>query len=83
MNIGTLIELLEEISQDMPEGDDTEVTFTMQANWPLESTIRGVFDCREIEDEEESGHGTKVTLVEGSQIGYGSKSAFEDCNEGW
>ena len=77
MTIDELIEDLGNLREEMPAGGDTEVTMTMQENWPLESSIRGVASCGEIDEEEEHGHGDKVTIVEGSQIGYGAKSVFE------
>ena len=78
MTIDRLIELLEEMREQMPNEGQTKVTLTQQENWPLEYEIEGVADCSEIDDENESGFGDKVTLIEGRQIGYGAKTVFEN-----
>ena len=87
MKVSELIELLEE------QDPDAEVLVMMQQNWPFECSLAGVTTREEIEraDREEDGEdddaeeeprerGTAksdVFLVEGDQLRYGSKTAWD------
>jgi hypothetical protein len=77
-----LIELLEEAATEL--GDDAKVRLVMQPSWPLEYEIAGVVSGQQIndegdedEDDQDVADDKVLYLVEGSQIGYGSKRAFE------
>ena len=85
MKVSELIELLEE------QDPDAEVLVMMQQNWPFECSLAGVTtreemlradrEDRDEDDEEprlESGTAkSDVFLVEGQQLRYGSKTAWQ------
>ena len=87
MKVSELIELLEE------QDPDAEVLVMMQQSWPFECQLHGVTtrdeilraDCDTDEEEHEDedaplGDGcarSDVFLVEGAQLRYGSKTAWE------
>lgn len=81
MKVSELIELLEE------QDPNAEVLVMMQQSWPFECQLRGVTTRDEIlqadgdEDEDAPlGDGcarSDVFLVEGEQLRYGSKTAWE------
>jgi len=83
MTISELIERLEEIRDTY--GEDCEVRLMTQQNWPFENTIYGLTTSTEMseaaddEDDCDSPDETVVYLVEGQQLGYGSKTAWECC----
>jgi hypothetical protein len=87
MTISELIERLEDAMGDY--GPDAEVRLMTQQHWPFENEIQGLAGSREIADQEsadephdcpESIAEECVYLVEGSQIGYGSKAAWTVAN---
>jgi len=87
MNVAELIERLEEMD---PEA---EVLFISQPHWPFEYSVSGLATRAEIEDVDNDLHDDEpgervyrdgesandVLLVEGSQLRYGSKSAWDAC----
>lgn len=87
MNLDQLIELLNEYRSEL--GGETEVRLMTQQNWPFENKIHGVTSGGEINewDGDEGDDGDVLDenilyLVEGSQVCYGSKRAWEtsrDC----
>lgn len=85
MKVSELIELLEE------QDPDAEVFVMSQENWPFECAIAGVAtrdeilradaDERDEDDErddclEPGAHRNDVFIVEGEQLRYGSKTAW-------
>ncbi|MGI5865071.1 MAG: hypothetical protein ACOX6T_23870 [Myxococcales bacterium] len=85
MKVSELIELLEE------QDPDAEVLVMSQENWPFECAIAGVAtrdeilradaDERDEDDErddclEPGAHRNDVFIVEGEQLRYGSKTAW-------
>ena len=85
MTLDELIERLEEYRDEL--GGNTEVRLMTQQSWPFENALLGVVsgeeinDCddEEFEDEDvEDDH--IVYLVEGDQLCYGSKRAWELAN---
>ena len=69
---------------------DTEVRLMTQSNWPFEYSIRGVCtnqeldQCKERTEEEESvpfEDPPIVYIVEGTQLGYGDKNAWDCANK--
>jgi hypothetical protein len=66
-------------------GEDCEVRLMTQQNWPFENAITGLVSGAEInntEDDEEGGDDdveadAVVYIVEGTQLCYGSKRAWE------
>ena len=83
MTLNELIERLEEY-RDL-HGEDCEVRLMTQQNWPFENAITGLVSGAEInntEDDEEGGDDdveadAVVYIVEGTQLCYGSKRAWE------
>lgn len=90
MTLAELIDRLEDAREEF--GDDAEVRLMTQESWPFENAIRGVTSGAEInraggeageEAEEEAEEGDSdvegdavVYIVEGAQLGYGSKVAW-------
>ena len=82
MTLDELIDRLKEYRDDL--GGDAEVRLMTQQNWPFENTLAGVvsaeeineFDAEEFQDEDVEDDQV-VYLVEGDQLGYGSKRAWE------
>ena len=87
MTLNELIERLEEYRDLLGEG--CEVRLMTQQNWPFENGITGLVSGAEIndaevdDDDEGVDTGTDVEtdavvyIVEGEQLGYGSKRAWE------
>ena len=80
MTIDELIARLEEYRDDL--GGDTEVRLMTQQNWPFENTAAGLASGAEINerdegDDENVDDDCVVFIVEGQQLGYGSKRAWE------
>jgi hypothetical protein len=89
MTIDQLIGMLEDYRDDI--GGDAEVRLMMQESWPFENHIYGLASSVEIaeaesdsesdEDGDEGGEDAKpepiLYVVEGGQIGYGTKRAWE------
>jgi hypothetical protein len=83
MTINDLIERLEEYRDEL--GGDVEVRLMTQANYPFENTIAGVASGAEIneatdEDPDDAGDvddDDVLYIVEGRQLGYGTKRAWE------
>ncbi len=86
MRLGDLIERLQELAGEVSE--DAEVRLMTQSSYPFENAIHGLClgadingaeddgDCDDDGDVEDDG---VVYIVEGSQLGYGSKRAWEAC----
>lgn len=75
-----LIDMLEEAAVEM--GDDAEVRLMTQHNWPFENSIFGLARGEDInaseDDEDDDVEDDNVLyIVEGTQLGYGSKRAWE------
>ena len=92
MNLDTLIEILSDYRDEL--GGDAEVRLMTQQQWPFENRICGVTSGQDMNDttgdEDEDGdredgdvaEDAVVYIVEGGQIGYGSKRAWDaarDC----
>ena len=80
MTLNKLIERLEEY-RDL-HGEDCEVRLMTQQNWPFENAITGLVSGAEIndtddEDDEDVETDAVVYIVEGTQLKYGSKRAWE------
>ena len=81
MTIEELIERLQEYRDEL--GGDCEVRLMTQANWPFENTITGLASGEEINDRDEDEDDDDVEddhvvfIVEGQQLGYGSKRAWD------
>lgn len=65
-------------------GGDTEVRSMQQPSWPFEYSIDGLVSTDEMrsedddsDDSEDSGTKTKVFILEGTQLCYGSKAAWD------
>jgi hypothetical protein len=86
MNLDTLIEILNDYREEL--GGDAEVRLMTQQNWPFENRICGVTsgqemndtnDDDEADDDQDVADENIVYIVEGGQICYGSKRAWETC----
>jgi hypothetical protein len=86
MNLDTLIEILNDYREE--HGGDAEVRLMTQQNWPFENRICGVTsgqemndtnDDDEADDDQDVADENIVYIVEGGQICYGSKRAWETC----
>ena len=85
MTIDELIARLEDYRDEI--GGDAEVRLMTQQNWPFENSIYGLASGAEIndydEDDEDGGDDDDAAedavlfIVEGQQIGYGTKRAWE------
>jgi hypothetical protein len=83
MTLNELIERLEEYRDEL--GGDAEVRLMTQQNWPFENAITGLVSGAEINDTEDDEEGDDddveadavVYIVEGTQLCYGSKRAWE------
>jgi hypothetical protein len=89
MTIDELIEYLEDYREEI--GGDAEVRLMTQQNWPMECTICGLASRAEIdekieddaetdgasEDETKGDAEPVLYIVEGRQLGYGSKHAWD------
>lgn len=77
MKIDQLIQLLEECRGEF--GGDCEVRLQTQQSWPIVCRIAGITSSSEIDgsdEESECKNEDVVYIVEGTQIGYGSKAAW-------
>ena len=84
MNLDTLIEILNDYREE--HGGDVEVRLMTQQNWPFENRICGVTSGREMneadeDDDQDVADENIVYIVEGGQICYGSKRAWETCRD--
>ena len=90
MTLGQLISLLEEYRDE--HGEDCEVRLMTQQNWPFENRIAGLTsgaemneaseeDASEFFDDQDVADDAMVYIVEGGQICYGSKRAWETCRD--
>src|SRR5262245_28443685 len=86
MTIDELIERLEDYRDSL--GGEAEVRLMTQQNWPFENAIFGLTSGEEIndrdyeddeeeEDDENVDDDRVVYIVEGNQLGYGSKRAWD------
>ena len=80
MTLNELIERLEEY-RDL-HGEDCEVRLMTQQNWPFENSITGLVSGAEINESDEDDDAcveddAVVYIVEGTQLKYGSKRAWE------
>jgi hypothetical protein len=90
MTVSELMTLLEEYRET--HGDDCEVRLMTQQNWPFENRIAGLTtgaemneaseeDASEFFDDQDVADNAMVYIVEGGQICYGSKRAWETCRD--
>jgi hypothetical protein len=81
MTIDELIAQLEDCRDTF--GGDIEVRLMTQPNWPFEYGIAGVTDSDTMVDSDEDGEfppdDAVIYIVEGNQIGYGNKNAWNVC----
>jgi hypothetical protein len=83
MTVDEMIQRLEEYRDAL--GGDAEVRLMTQQNWPFENDIYGVVSGDEInqpcdDDDEDVDDDRVVFIVEGRQLGYGSKRAWDAAN---
>jgi len=60
---------------------DAKVYLMTQEGWPFENSIKGVTLREEIEDEDDDPNlnSSDVFIVEGSQLRYGNRDAWNVC----
>jgi hypothetical protein len=82
MTVGRLIELLQELTEDDETILEREVCIQTQPSYPLVSRLDGVWmEEDEVDDDSESKNESAkkvLYLVEGGQVGYGTRRAFSD-----
>jgi hypothetical protein len=74
MTLGELLEQLEELRDEV--GEDVEVRLMTQQSYSFENDLLGV--CSSTDMGNDSDEDEVVYLVEGDQLGYGDKTAW-DC----
>ena len=87
MNLDTLIEIFNDYREEF--GGDAEVRLMTQQSWPFENAICGLTSGREMNDvEDEDADDDQdvadeqiVYIVEGGQLCYGSKRAWDTCRD--
>jgi hypothetical protein len=73
MNVRDLIEMLQDYDED------AEVFIMEQPNWPFEYSVIGVISRSEFEkDEDNDKDSNDVFLLEGRQLRYGNKNAWNE-----
>jgi hypothetical protein len=73
MNVRDLIEMLQDYDED------AEVFIMEQPNWPFEYSVIGVISRSEFEkDEEDDKDSNDVFILEGRQLRYGNKNAWNE-----
>jgi hypothetical protein len=85
MTIDELIARLEDYRDEI--GGDAEVRLMTQQNWPFENTICGLASGAEIndfdeddedgDDDDDATEDSVLYIVEGQQLGYGIKRAWD------
>jgi hypothetical protein len=87
MTIDELIARLEDYRDEI--GGDAEVRLMTQQNWPFENSVYGlasgaeINDCHDDEDRDDDEDGDDAAedsvlfIVEGKQLGYGTKRAWD------
>ena len=85
MTIDELIARLEDYRDEI--GGDAEVRLMTQQNWPFENSIYGLASGAEINDydedaedggdDDDAAEDAVLFIVEGKQLGYGTKRAWE------
>ena len=85
MTIDELIARLEDYRDEI--GGDAEVRLMTQQNWPCENTICGLASGAEIndfdeddedgDDDDDATEDSVLYIVEGRQLGYGTKRAWD------
>lgn len=83
MTVDELIARLEEYRDVL--GGDAEVRLMTQQQWPFENAVCGIVSGEELNDlDEEDDSDVEdervVYIVEGQQLGYGSKRAWDITN---
>lgn len=87
MTIDSLIDLLAEYRDEF--GPDAEVRLMTQQNWPFENRICGLTsgaemhesDVTDDDDEDPAENDNVVYIVEGGQICYGNRRAWESARD--
>lgn len=87
MTLETLIEILNDYREEF--GGEAEVRLMTQQNWPFENRICGVTSGRDMneadeedtDDDDDAAEENLVYIVEGGQICYGSKRAWENYRD--
>lgn len=73
MKVIDLIEMLQDYDED------AEVFIMEQPNWPFEYSVIGVISRSEFEkDEEDDKDSNDVFILEGRQLRYGNKNAWNE-----
>ena len=87
MTINELISMLEDYRDEI--GGDAEVRLMTQQNWPFENSIHGLVSGNQINEATNKDEGDDdeyegdvdddgvLYIVEGRQLGYGTKLAWE------
>lgn len=89
MTLDTLIEILNDYREEF--GGNAEVRLMTQQNWPFENRICGLTSGQEMNeamdndddeaDDNDVADDAVIFIVEGEQLSYGSKRAWETCRD--
>lgn len=77
MRLSSLIDQLKDIQEDFE--NDPEVRLMIQPSCPFEHSIKGVVTTGEFSEERFTKPNDTVFIIEGGQLKYGNKEAFECC----
>lgn len=78
-------EMIAQLEEQLENEGDIEVRIMSQPNWPFEYEIEGLVSSKEIaertndpaDDEPEDREPPRVFVLEGRQVCYGNKDAWE------
>lgn len=81
----TISEMIAQLEEQLENEGDIEVRIMSQPNWPFEYEIEGLISRKEIaernydpaDDEPEDKEPSCVFVLEGRQVCYGNKDAWE------
>lgn len=77
MRLSDLIDQLTEIQEDLD--NDPEVRLMIQPTYPFEYSIKGVVTSEEFSEDRITKESNTVFIIEGGQLKYGNKEAFNCC----
>ena len=73
----TVAELIDRLRECDP---DARVVLVLQPSWPLEHALAGIAIRRDVDETNDAHRGPDdVLLVEGTQLGYGNRGAWDAC----
>lgn len=74
MTVGELMDLLDEVDEN------AEVRLMTQPEWPFQHGVKGVWMAGALDPDESHAETGVVYIVEGEQLAYGDKAAWEKAS---